>query len=145
MPRHTPLAASVLLTAVLLAVVPASAAAQEETAPPPESPAPTSSGPDLSGLPGAIADAFKAAIQGASDQFWTTFNQTLPKLVVDSFFTFIDRIAKWVYDGLTQLLAPLNVITQTPPQTDPGGAAGAAAACSTICAGWPWWGSRWCC
>jgi hypothetical protein len=116
MPRLTPLAASVLLTAVSLAVVPAAAAAPQQSVPTPESPAPTSSGPDLSGLPGAIADAFKAAIQGASDQFWTTFNQTLPKLVVDSFFTFIDRIATWIYDGLTELLETVNIVTQTPPR-----------------------------
>jgi hypothetical protein len=71
-------------------------------------------GLNLDGLGKIVSDAFTNAISGAMDTFWTNFATKVPALVVGSFFTFVARIAEWLYQSLEDLLNSINVITQTP-------------------------------
>src|SRR5262245_38194532 len=95
--------AAIALTLALLALPGATPAA-----------ASTGTGPSLDGLGGVISDALSSAISGAMDTFWTNFATKLPALVVGSFFTFVAKIAEWLYRSLEDLIDSVNVITQTP-------------------------------
>jgi hypothetical protein len=71
-------------------------------------------------LPKAIADAigsvFDQTLKSALDAFLTSLNESLPKLLIQTFFAFIASIATWIYTGLSDVLGKLNIVTQTPPE-----------------------------
>jgi hypothetical protein len=71
-------------------------------------------------LPKAIADAigsvFDQTLKQALDAFLTALNESLPKLLIQTFFAFIASIADWIYQGLSDVLGRLNIVTQTPPE-----------------------------
>jgi hypothetical protein len=64
----------------------------------------------------AIGSVFDQTLKQALDAFLTSLNQSLPKLLIQTFFAFIGSIATWIYEGLSDVLGRLNIVTQTPPE-----------------------------
>ena len=120
---------------------PAAAAPVSQEAPP-DPPAP---GVNLDELGKIVSDAFSNAIAGAMESSRTNFATKVPALVVGSFFTFVARIAEWLYQSLEDLVSSVNIITQTPKSLTLLGLL-RCSACSAGCKGWrsarsAWW---WC-
>src|SRR5918997_6295469 len=83
---------------LVVAPHPAAAAPLAQESPPPEGPPP---GVNLDGLGRIVSDAFSNALASAMENFWSNVALRVPALIVGTFFDFVARIARWLYESLS--------------------------------------------